>query len=142
MKGYWYICIFRQRQFQALTALKLEIIYTQGWQSHMAIKVYFSGVESTDNNCYNLLYVWNVALEFTCIVFLCTCGKYYLSSTGSTLLYILHRQCYVYHKLEIHTISAEWPLYVWKFLPVSTLHSLAVLSNEPVTILSLKQKTC
>jgi hypothetical protein len=36
-----------------------------------------------------------------------------------------------------HTISALWPLKVWKHLPLSVLHSLQVLSNEPVAILSL-----
>ena len=35
------------------------------------------------------------------------------------------------------TISAVWPLKVWKHLPVSELHNLQVLSKEPVAILSL-----
>jgi hypothetical protein len=35
------------------------------------------------------------------------------------------------------TISAVWPLNVWKHFPLSVLHNLHVLSNEPVAILSL-----
>ena len=36
------------------------------------------------------------------------------------------------------TISALWPLNVWKHFPLSVLHNLHVLSNDPVAILSLK----